>query len=84
MSIKNELKTLAASKTSNKAQLLTYISEEYDKLFYNEQLNIIEDRYHEFKMFKDKDPRRVAAIVLEYISAFLNSDGGSIYLGVND
>lgn len=35
-------------------------------------------------MFKDKDPRRIAGLVLEYISAFLNSDGGSIYLGIND
>lgn len=35
-------------------------------------------------MFKDKDPHRISALVLEYISAFLNSDGGSIYLGIND
>lgn len=35
-------------------------------------------------MFKDKDPRKIAALVLEYIAAFLNSDGGSIYLGIND
>lgn len=49
-----------------------------------EQLNIIEDRHHEFKMFKEKDPRRIAAMVLEYISAFLNTEGGFMYLGVND
>lgn len=35
-------------------------------------------------MFKNKDPRSVAALVLEYVSAFLNSDGGSIYLGINN
>lgn len=49
-----------------------------------EQLKIVEDRTHEFKMFKEKDPKRIATLVLEYISAFLNSDGGSIYLGIND
>jgi predicted HTH transcriptional regulator len=35
-------------------------------------------------MFRDKDPRKIAAMALEYISAFLNSDGGSIYFGIND
>ena len=35
-------------------------------------------------MFKNKDYRQIASLVLEYICAFLNSEGGTIYLGIND
>ena len=45
---------------------------------------MIEDRHHEFKMFKNKDFRHIAALILEYICAFLNSEGGTMYLGIND
>ena len=35
-------------------------------------------------MFVNKDPRKICSLLLEYISAFINSEGGNIYLGVDD
>lgn len=74
--------TLALHTSTHASQLPP--ENDFDRLFFMEQIKIVEDRQHEFKMFKDKDPRNIAALVLEYISAFLNSDGGNIYLGIND
>ena len=54
------------------------------EFYQNQQLDILEDRHNEFKMFKNKDPKAISLLVLEYISAFLNSEGGNIYLGIND
>jgi predicted HTH transcriptional regulator len=56
----------------------------YSQYHFGQQLDIIEDRYHEFKMFKDRDPKKIALLVLEYICAFMNSEGGTVYLGIND
>ena len=57
---------------------------EYQYFHFGERLPIIEDRHHEFKNFRDIVYKDIAPIVVKYIAAFLNSDGGVLYVGVDD
>lgn len=45
---------------------------------------MFEDRHHEFKNYWDIVNNNIAPIVMKYISAFLNSDGGVLYVGIDD
>jgi predicted HTH transcriptional regulator len=45
---------------------------------------LFEDRHHEFKNYWDIVNNNIAPIVMKYISAFLNSDGGVLYVGIDD
>ena len=57
---------------------------EYKYFNFGEKLPLIEDRYHEFKNYRDIVNNNIAPIVMKYIAAFLNSDGGVLYVGVDD
>lgn len=53
----------------------------------NEIIELEEDREHEFKSLKNaKDPIRTITeyYVEKYINAFLNTNGGTIYFGIDD
>ncbi len=45
---------------------------------------MFEDLHHEFKNYWDIVNNNIAPIVMKYISAFLNSDGGVLYVGIDD
>lgn len=45
---------------------------------------MFEDRHHEFKNYWDIVNNNIAPIVMKYISAFLNSNGGVLYVGIDD
>jgi predicted HTH transcriptional regulator len=47
-------------------------------------LPIIEDRHHEFKNFRDIINNSITAVVMKYIASFLNSEGGVLYIGIDD
>ncbi len=44
----------------------------------------MESRTVQFKHFKDiSDPNHIP-LIMKYISAFLNSEGGKLYIGIDD
>ena len=53
----------------------------------NQKVKIYEDDTHEFKMYKFKDDSDIYSIkwrLNKYLCAFLNSNSGVLYLGIND
>jgi len=53
----------------------------------NQKVKIYEDDTHEFKMFKFKDENDLYTLksrLSRYLCAFLNSNSGVLYLGIND
>ncbi|KAM3135187.1 hypothetical protein pb186bvf_012652 [Paramecium bursaria] len=50
------------------------------KYFYRKEVNIIEDATHEFKNLKILR----LDLILNYICAFLNTQGGTLYIGISD
>ena len=58
----------------------------YKNFNYNEKIHCEEDKYVEFKFIPEgTEPHQVISKYLKnYMNAFLNTDGGSIYFGVLD
>lgn len=57
------------------------------KYYHNKNVKIFEDESHEFKMVNIKDEEAVENflhLVAKYICAFLNSNSGCLYIGIND
>eukprot|EP00483_Globobulimina_turgida_P004032 UN04040 len=59
------------------------------KLFIRDcKINLREDRHTEFKQFYHLNNRchifKICETMLKYLNAFVNTDGGSIYFGIND
>lgn len=56
------------------------------KYMYGEEINKFEDRNNEFKECKGKnfDISTACLMISSYVSAFLNTEGGTIYYGVAD
>ncbi len=55
--------------------------------FLNEKLKIFEDESHEFKQLSIKDKDSIESflkLVSKYICAYLNSNSGCLYIGIND
>lgn len=56
----------------------------YTYFEHEERLPIIEDRHHEFKNYREIGKNDISQIVMKYIAAFLNSEGGVLYVGIDD
>lgn len=57
------------------------------KYYFNEKVKIFEDEQHEFKLLTIKDEESIDSflrIISKYICAYLNSNSGCIYIGIND
>ena len=57
------------------------------KYYLNDKLKIFEDEQHEFKLLSIKDEDSIDSflrIISKYICAYLNSNSGCIYIGIND
>jgi len=57
------------------------------KFEYNKNVNIYEDENYEFKQFAISTEKDIFAILrknMKYFSAFLNSNSGILYFGIND
>eukprot|EP01084_Bolivina_argentea_P250274 419261_1 len=54
----------------------------------NASINLTEDLFTEFKQFKDLNGYcnviKIGEVMLKYLNAFVNTQGGSIYFGIDD
>jgi len=51
---------------------------------YKETVDIAENMHHEFKHFKITSIDYIEGLIEKYVTSFLNSQGGTLYLGIND
>jgi len=55
------------------------------KIYTNKEVvGIAEDMHHEFKHFKTMDIGYLEILIEKYVTSFLNSQGGTLYLGIDD
>ncbi|XP_029468910.1 schlafen family member 13-like [Rhinatrema bivittatum] len=58
---------------------------ERENLKLNEQLKFSESLHVEFKSFEtEKNMQRIKEVLVKYISAFANADGGTLFIGIDD
>ena len=63
------------------------IEKEIKRFEYNKNVNIYEDEKYEFKQFTINNEKELYAQLrqnMKYFSAFLNSNTGTLYFGIND
>ncbi len=51
---------------------------------YKERVEMAENMHHEFKHFKTTSIDYIEGLIEKYVTSFLNSQGGTLYLGIND
>ncbi len=52
--------------------------------YLNEKVDIVEDMYNEFKLFKAFSLSYLEELIEKYACSFLNAKGGTLYLGIDD